>query len=254
MADAPAYLRVERRGPVLVVTLDRAERLNVYDGPGLKEIGAVWAQLDDDPELRVGILTGAGNRAFCVGADISAASGGGFSDPPYPEVAEGLARKPVVAAIEGLCLGGGMMIATGCDLRIAGAGATFGLPEARWNLPAQWLGALARQILPAHVLELSLLADDRLPASRLQEMGWINRVVPDGDAFRTAMEWAERLAALAPAALRSMKEVTALGGWATPADTLARGHQLAAALGKMHDTVEGGQAFAERRPPSFEDR
>jgi len=248
------YVRVERHGPILIVTLDRPAKLNTYDGPGLEAIGAVWAQLDDDPDLRVGVLTGSGARAFCAGADISAAAGGGFDAPPYPEVAEGLARKPVIAAIEGLCLGGGMMIATGCDLRIAGSGARFGLPEARWNLPAQWLGALSRQILPAHVLEIALLADRQVTAARMQEMGWLNRVVADGTALPEALAWAEALAALAPAALRALKELTWRGTWAPPDEALALGHEQSARLVRMDDTREGGRAFAEGRPPRFTDR
>lgn len=146
-----------------------------------------------------------------------------------------------------------MMIATGCDLRIAGRSAEMGLPEARWNLPAQWLGALARQVLPAHVLELALLADERLPATRLLEMGWINRVVDDGDALATARSWAERLATMAPAAVRAFKQLTQRATWDTPDAALALGHQQAARLVQMRDTVEGGRAFAERRPPDFED-
>jgi enoyl-CoA hydratase/carnithine racemase len=248
------YLRVERRGAVLVVTLDRPAKLNTYDGDGLHAIGEVWTQLDDDPELRVGVVTGAGDRAFCAGADVAAAAGGGFDDPPYPEVAQGLATKPVIAAVDGLCLGGGMMIATGCDLRIAGEGAEFGLPEARWNLPAPWLGALSRQLTPAHALELALLADERVPASRLFEMGWINRVVPSGDALTEALRWAERIVAMAPAAVRFSKELIRLGGWAEPEVVLARGMEQAMHLVGMHDTIEGSTAFAEHRPPKFEDR
>lgn len=247
------YLRVERVGAVLVVTLDRPERKNAYDGPGLKAIGEVWAELDADPDLRVGVIAGAGG-VFCAGADIAAAAGGGFDAPPYPEVAEGLASKPVIAAIEGMCLGGGMMIATGCDLRIAAESAEFGLPEARWNLPAQWLGALSRQMLPAHVLELALLADERLPAVRLREMGWLNATVPEGDALTEAVRWAERVAAMAPAAVRAFKELTKRAAWSTPDEALELGHAQARALVSMRDTVEGGQAFAERRPPRFEDR
>jgi enoyl-CoA hydratase/carnithine racemase len=247
------YLGVERAGAVLVVTLDRSHKRNAYDGPGLKAIGEVWRQLDDDPALRAGVITGAGGT-FCAGADIAAAAGGGFDSPPYPEVAEGLARKPVIAAVEGLCLGGGMMIATGCDLRVAAESAEFGLPEARWNLPAQWLGALARQMLPAHVFELALLADQRLPATRLREMGWLNATVPDGQALTTAMAWANRVAAMAPAAIRAFKQLTKHAAWATPEAALQLGHEQARALVSMRDTLEGGTAFAERRPPSFEDQ
>jgi enoyl-CoA hydratase/carnithine racemase len=246
------YVRADRVGAVLLVTLHRPERRNAYDGPGLHAIGDVWRELDDDRTLRAGVLTGAGGT-FCAGADIAAAAGGGFSDPPYPEVAEGLAQKPVVAAIEGMCLGGGMMIATGCDLRLGGEGAEFGLPEARWNLPAQWLGALARQMLPAHVLELAMLADERLPAARLHDMGWLNAVVPDGTTLDEAMRWAERIASMAPAAIRAFKELTTRAATLTPAEALELGHAQAAALISMRDTAEGARAFRERRSPRFED-
>jgi enoyl-CoA hydratase len=248
------YVRSERQGALLVVTLHNPGRHNCYDGPGLKAVGEIWRELDDDPALRAGVLTGAGTAAFCAGADIAAAAGGGFSDPPYPEVAEGLAAKPVVAAIEGRCLGGGMMIATGCDLRVAGRSSEFGLPEARWNLPAQWLGALRRQLLAAHVLELALVADERLPAARLYEMGWLTRVVDDGAALDEAVRLAERISAMAPAAVRSFKELTTRAGWSTPEDALRLGHDQARRLVSMQDTIEGATAFAERRPPRFEDR
>jgi len=249
---ASEYVRVERIGAVLVVTLDRPERKNTYDGPGLKAIGQVWAELDGDASLRAGVVTGAGGE-FCAGADIAAAAGGGFDDPPYPELAEGLAAKPVIAAIEGRCLGGGMMIATGCDLRIAADTAEFGLPEARWNLPAQWLGALARQILPAHLLELALLADQRLPAARLREMGWLNTTAPEGGALDEAVRWAERVAAMAPAAVRFFKDLTKRAAWTTPDEALEIGHEHARTLVSMRDTLEGARAFAERRAPTFED-
>lgn len=250
-----ARVELDRDGPVLVVTLtDEPDRLPAYDGRTLHQLGAAWAELDADRALRAAVLTSSSERAFCVGADVMAVAAGRFDDPPYPELAESLAAKPVVAAIEGRCLGGGMMLACGCDLRIAGAGARFGLPEARWNFPAQWLGALARQVLPAHALEVALLADEQLPAARLAEMGWLNRVVDDGSARREALVWAHRLAAFAPRALRHFKELIGLGTWAAPDIALARGHQQAVELMGMADTAEGGRAFAERRPPRFEDR
>ena len=249
--------RIERHrdGPVLVVTLvDEPGRLPAYDGVALHELASTWTELDADPALRAAVLTSSSRRAFCVGADVNAVAGGGFSDPPYPEMAEPVSAKPVIAAIEGLCLGGGMMFACGCDLRIAGESARFGLPEARWNFPAQWLGALARQVLPAHALELALLADEQLPAARLAEMGWLNRVVADGEAEAEALAWAHRLAGFAPRALRHFKELIHLGSWAAPDAALIRGNEHAAELMGMADTAEGGRAFAEKRPPQFEDR
>lgn len=249
-----ARIELERRNATLVVTLVPDDgRLPTYDGAGLHALGAAWRELDAAPDLRVGVLRSSVPEAFCVGADLVAVASGGFADSPFPEVAEPLAVKPVIAAIEGRCLGGGMMIACGTDLRVAGAGATFGLPEARWNLPAQWLGALARQVLPAHALELALMADQVLPADRLAEMGWLNRVVPTGMAFDTAMEWAERLAALAPGALRRFKELVWQGAWSPPDVSLELGHRHASELMAMQDTAEGGRAFAERRAPLYRD-
>jgi enoyl-CoA hydratase len=248
-----ARIRTEAIERVLVITLDDVGHHNAYDGDGLKAIAAAGAQLDHDAALRVGVIRGAGGAAFCSGADIGALASGGFSDPPYPELAEGFSAKPMISAIEGICLGGGMMIATGTDLRIAGRSATFGLPEARWNYPAQWLGALARQVLPAHALELALLGDERLPASRLVEMGWLNRVVVDGTAFDQAMEWATRIAGLAPGALRRSKALIAAAAWDSPEAALALGHRHARELMGMTDTIEGASAFAEGRAPEFTD-
>jgi enoyl-CoA hydratase len=252
--NGKGYLNIERRDRVLIVTLDRPDKLNAYDGEGLKALAAAWHELDTDPVLRVGVLTGAGDRAFCAGADIEAVARGGFADPPYPEVAMNLATKPLVAAIEGLCLGGGMMIATGCDLRIASDTAQFGLPEARWNLPAQWLGALTRQLGPTHALELALRGDRRLPATRLLEMGWLNEVVAPGSALDVAIDWAEAIGTMAPAAVRAFKELVQRSPSMTDDESLALGHEQARRLVGMADTVEGATAFAERRTPVFEDR
>jgi enoyl-CoA hydratase/carnithine racemase len=237
-----------------VVTLDDPAHLNAYDGRTLKALADAWAELDADPGLRVGVLTGAGDRAFCVGADIGAVAGGGFDDPPYPELAENLAARPVVAAVEGLCLGGGMMVAAGCDLRVAGASATFGLPEARWNLPAQWLGALSRQLLPAHALELALVGDERLPARRLYEMGWLTRVVDDGTALDAALGLAGRIADMAPRAVRHFKELIRRATWDAPDAVLARGLEQSVELVGMEDAAEGARAFGDRRPPVWRDR
>lgn len=248
-----AEVVLERRGAVLLVTLSDPERLNAYDGATLKAVGTAGQELDDDRQLRVGVITGAAGE-FCSGADVGAVATGGFDDSPYPEVAEGISAKPLVAAIEGRCLGGGMMIACGADLRLAGRAASFGLPEGRWNYPAQWLAALGRQVLPAHAMELALLADERLPAERLAEMGWLNRVVVEGAALAEALAWADRLAALAPRALRNFKELIRTSAFSEPADALSMGHRHALEQIGMSDTVEGATAFAEQRAPRFENR
>jgi len=249
-----AVVRTERVGSVLIARLDGPEHLNAYDGPTLKAVAAAWAELDADDDLVVGVLTGTGDRAFCVGADIGAVTSGGFTDPPYPELAEGIARKPTIAAIEGLCLGGGMMLACGCDLRLAGESARFGLPEARWNLPAHWLGALARQVLPAHALELALLADQQFSADRLHSMGWLTQVVSDGSALDAAVELAGSISRQAPGAVQRFTELIRLARSVSPADALAVGHRHALELMAMDDTREGGRAFAEGREPRWRNR
>jgi enoyl-CoA hydratase/carnithine racemase len=246
--------RVERRGTTLVVTLDRPEKLNAYDGATLQAVADAWRELDADPVLRAGVLAGAGDQAFCVGADIGAVTEGRFGHGPFPELAENLAAKPLLAAIDGQCLGGGMMLATGCDVRIAGDHAVFGLPEARWNLPAQWLGSLAEQLLPAHVLELALWGDRWLPARRLYEMGWLSAVVPRGEALAEALRWADGLAAMAPRAVRHFKTLVRARRHGSAAEALELGHRQARELIRMADTREGAAAFRERRPARWEDR
>jgi enoyl-CoA hydratase/carnithine racemase len=249
-----ASLTVERRGTTLVVILDRPEKLNAYDGETLHAIAQAWRTLDADPELRAGVLTGRGDEAFSVGADIGAVTEGRFGHGPFPELAENLAEKPLLAAIDGRCLGGGMMLATGCDVRIAAEHALFGLPEARWNLPAQWLGALAEQMLPAHVLELALWGDRWLPARRLHEMGWVSAVVPRGEALAEALRWADGIAAMAPRAVRRFKALLRARRHGSAAEALELGHRHAHELIRMADTREGAAAFRERRAPRWQDR
>jgi enoyl-CoA hydratase/carnithine racemase len=248
------HVRVDHDPPLLVVTIDRPEKRNAYDGAMLKAIAEAWKTLDREPALRVGVLTGAGEETFSTGADVQAVVGGGFADPPYPELAENLAAKPLVAAINGRCLGGGMMLATGCDLRVAAAHADFGLPEARWNLPAQWLGALARQMSEAHALELALCGDRRLSAERLYEMGWLTEIVERGEALAAACALGERIASMAPRAVRHMKALIRQSAHLDPEAALALGHEQARELMGMRDTAEGAKAFAERRPPRWKDR
>lgn len=250
----PSSPRVERHDTTLVVTLDRPEKLNAYDGHTLHAIAEAWTELDRDPALRAGVLTGAGDESFCVGADIEAVTSSGFGTGPFPELAENLADKPLIAAIDGRCLGGGVMLATGCDVRIAGEHALFGLPEARWNLPAQWLGALAEQLLPAHALELALWGDRWLPASRLHEMGWLSAVVPRGEALAEALRWGERVAAMAPRAVRHFKALLRARRRGSAPEALELGHRQARDLMRMTDTHEGAMAFRERRPPRWQDR
>ena len=244
---------LEQIQTVLVVTLDDPDALNTYDGATLKALGDAWKELDRTAELRVAVLTASGTRSFCAGANLQSIAAGGFSDPPYPELAENVSVKPVLAAIEGFCLGGGMMLACGCDLRVAGESAVFGLPESRWNLPAQWLAALGRQLLPAHALELAMLGDARLPAERLYEMGWVARVVEDGTARATALELAHRIGQMAPRAVRHFKELVLASNFTEPQESLARGMEQAVDLMSMSDTAEGVRASLEGRLPKFRD-
>ena len=130
----------------------------------------------------------------------------------------------------------------------------YGLPEARWNLPAQWLGALADQMLPAHVLELALWGDRWLPARRLYEMGWVSAVVPRGEALAETLRWAEGLATMAPRAVRHFKTLLRARRDASSAEVLELGHRQARDLMRMADTREGAAAFRERRPPRWQDR
>ncbi|MBW0106726.1 enoyl-CoA hydratase/isomerase family protein [Pseudonocardia sp. KRD-291] len=251
MSDQPVL--VERRGPLTVVTLNRPHAANSLDGPTMTGIGRALAEAEADDEVRALVLTGAGEKIFCAGMDLKAFASGGLEvDGPGLDVLTArVYPKPVVAAVNGTAVGGGLELALACDLVVASETARFGLPEVSRGLIAAGGGTrLPRRIPLAYALELGLTGE-LVDSARIREMGLVNRVVPAAEVLPTALALAERIAANGPLAVRVTKEL--MYGEIGDPDREA----LAAAVKPVfdsHDAAEGARAFAERRTPHWTGR
>ena len=260
MADA----LIEQRGHVLIVTMNRPESRNALSGEMLQIMVEAWDRVDNDPDIRVCILTGAGGY-FCAGMDLKAATakppGDSFADGSYdPSRIDGLLkgrrlRKPLIAAVEGPAIAGGTEILQGTDIRVAGQSAKFGISEARWSLYPMGGSAvrLVRQIPYTIACDL-LLTGRHITAAEALEIGLIGHVVPDGQALTRALEIAEVIAANGPLAvqaiLRSIRETEGLHeNEAFTIDT-----RIGIEVFLSQDAKEGPLAFKEKRPPQFRGR
>ena len=240
---------VERDGPVTVVTIDRPERRNAVDGPTAAALAAAFRAFDSDPGAAVAVLTGAGG-AFCAGADLKAIAAGApprvapDGDGPMGPTRLRLS-KPVLAAIEGPAVAGGLELAIWCDLRVAAESAVLGVLSRRVGVPLVDLGTIRLPRLVGHGRALDLMLTGRaVGAAEALAMGLVDRVVPDGTARRAAVALAGELAAFPQAALRgdrlSAIEQWGLDEWAATANELR--HGLAALA--TGETAQGAGRFA----------
>jgi E-phenylitaconyl-CoA hydratase len=244
---------------VAIVTINRPERLNAMDAEHYSALSEAWTKVRDDPEIRVAIVTGAGDRAFTVGADLKS-----FVSAP-PELSKmwltqrdlllnrGLeVWKPVIAAVNGHCIGGGMTLLLGADIRVAVERATFGLAEVKRGVIAGNGGTqrIIKQLPHAIAMEL-LLTGDSIDAETALRWGLVNRVVPAAELMPTAMDFAKRIAANAPLAVQAAKELALRS---RDLD-LSSGLRLEQIVNRMlqfsEDAKEGPAAFAEKRPAAF---
>lgn len=252
-------VRVERVGPVLVMTLDRPQARNAIDAAVSAALGAALERLDAEPALRVGVLTGAG-PAFCAGADLKAvAAGRPLNDPEHEEWGlGGFVRHPVgtplIAAVNGAALGGGTELALACDLVVMADDAVLGLPEPRRGLIAGAGGLLrlGRQ-LPAKVAAEIVLTGAPLAAAEAHRLGLVNRVVPRAQVLATALELAGEIAANAPLAVTLSKRLLqrSLDGDHDQAELWRCNDAYVAEILASADAAEGTAAFAERRSPRW---
>lgn len=248
---APVVL-TERRGRVLVITLNRPQARNAVDREVAHGLAAAIEVLDSDADLAVGVLTGAGGF-FCAGMDLKAflrgesprVEGRGFAG-----LVEAPPAKPLIAAVDGPALAGGFEIVLAADLVVAAPTATFGLPEVRRGLVAA-AGGLSR--LPARVpravaLEM-VLTGASMTAAQLHPHGLVNRLAPEGEVLAAALELADEIAANGPLAVRASKKVVDESpGW-PPAETFERTRQIVMPVFGSNDAREGAAAFTERRTP-----
>ena len=253
-------IRFERDGHVATLTLDRPEKLNAMDREMYAGISERLREIDADDEIWVGIVTGAGERAFTAGADLVSMHAPGADDSGWRPVRAdrfdlGLeVAKPLIAAVNGYCLAGGLELALVCDIRIASETAQFGTPEVKWNL----LHGYGAQLLPGIVgmsNALYLLLTGRfIDAREALRIGLVQEVVPADGVLARAREVAEQICANAPMAVRMTKELALRSRDITVADGVRYYQALQRQVEASQDLVEGTTAFAEKRKPSFKNR
>jgi enoyl-CoA hydratase/carnithine racemase len=255
----PEFCKTEREGHLLVVTLHRPDVLNALHPPANRELAKVFDDFASDPELWVAILTGAG-RGFCAGNDLKyQASGGDMSGQPETGFA-GLTNrtdlvKPVIAAVNGVAMGGGFEIALACDLIVASEDAAFALPEPRVGLAALAGGIhrLPRQIGLKNAMGM-LLTGRRVSAEEGQRLGFVNEVVPKGEALAGAKRWAAQILECAPLSVRASKEAAYQGLEGSLSQAMSGRYEELRRMVKSEDFIEGPKAFAEKRPPRWKGR
>jgi enoyl-CoA hydratase len=255
---------IERRGHVLIVTLNRPTARNALSGPMMELMRQAWDLTDSDPGIRVCVLTGAGG-AFCAGADLkamtSAHPGDRFRAGDMDlSVIEPLLKgrrlsKPLIAAVEGAAIAGGTEILQACDIRVAGESARFGISEARWGLFPLGGSAvrLPRQI-PYTVAADLLLTGRHITAAEALSAGLIGHVVPDGQALTKALEIASLIAANGPVAVRAILQVIRETEGMPENEAFAFEAKAGMAVFASEDAKEGPRAFAAKRRPQFGDR
>lgn len=254
----------ERRDRIAIITFNRPEAMNAVNQTLWRETAHALQSFAQDPELWVAIVTGAGDRAFCAGADLKEFAAGRNIVPPEEEHFgfAGIARhhvpKPIIAAVNGFALGGGTEIALACDLVVASEQAAFGLPEVKRGMMAGAGGLLRlpRQLPLKKAMEL-IMTGETMSAREALEWGLINRVAPHGQVLAAAVELAEKICENAPLSVRYSKEIVyrALDtSIMFPSGAWDVNETYKSILSASEDAKEGPRAFAEKRKPDWKGR
>ena len=251
---SPDVLIYEKREHVLVLTLNRPEARNAFNAALSTALSDALDRYEEDASLRVCVLTGAGG-SFSAGMDLKALlSGersftkkrGGFGIMSVPP------QKPIIAAIEGYAVAGGLELALCCDLIVATTASKLGLPEVKRGLVAVG-GGLFRfpKRIPYHVVMELALTGETHPAERFAQLGLVNKVVPEGQALTAALELANRIAQNGPLAIAATKQILAKSSEWSEEEAWREQRALANRALTSNDAIEGSRAFAEKRPPVF---
>ncbi|HWF56188.1 MAG TPA: crotonase/enoyl-CoA hydratase family protein, partial [Solirubrobacteraceae bacterium] len=237
---------------MLVITLNRPDQRNAVNGAVAQGINAALDELDADAELTLGILTGAG-KGFCAGMDLKAFVAGESphaGDRGFAGITRRASVKPLIAAVEGFAVAGGLEVALACDLIVAARGARLGIPEVKRSLIAAG-GALLRlpRALPRNVTMELALTGELIEAERAHALGLVNRLAEPGQALTTALELARQIAQNGPLALAATKRIlTESADW-PESEFFDRQAEIADPVSASEDAREGATAFAEKRPP-----
>jgi crotonobetainyl-CoA hydratase len=253
------FVRYEKRDRVAIVTLHRPEVMNALHPPAGEELDRVWNDFAADPDLWVAILTGGGDRAFSAGNDLKWTAANATTHWPKSGFGGLTARtdlvKPLIAAVNGVALGGGLELALACDLIIAAEHATLGLPEPRVGLIAA-AGGMHRlpRMIPQKIAMAMLLTGKPITASEAARLGLVNEVVPLADLMATAERWAATICECSPLAIQATKQCV-YDGLGRPLDeAMHTRYPAAGRLYKSEDFKEGPRAFAQKRKPIWQGR
>jgi crotonobetainyl-CoA hydratase len=251
------FCLVEKKDHIMTVRINRPDRLNALHPPGNAELGEVFDEFAEDSDMWVAIITGEG-RGFSAGNDLRYQAEGG-ERVPMPRGFGGLTsrfdlNKPVIAAVNGVSMGGGFEIALACDLIIASEKAMFALPEPKVGLAALagGLNRLPKQIGPKRALGMILTGRHVTPQEG-KELGFVNEVVPHEELMDAAMRWANQILECAPLSIRASKDVVYKSlDSASLKDSMEAQYDSVKAMVGSEDFVEGPKAFSEKRPPNWQ--
>jgi len=255
------FATYEKQGRLAIVTLNRPERLNALHPPAHFELHEIWNEFERDPEVWIGVLTGAGDKAFSAGNDLKYTAEHGRS--PVRSAESGFGGivnrtgcwKPIIAAVNGYALGGGFEMAMACDIIIAAEHARLGLPEIRVGLMAG-AGGVHRlpRMIPQKIAMGYMLTGRHMTAQEAHHWGIVNEVVPLPALMPTVLKWANEILEGAPLSVRASKQA-ALQGLGYPLDiALHLSYSETIRMQHSADTVEGPRAFAEKRTPNWQAR
>jgi crotonobetainyl-CoA hydratase len=255
----PEYCLIDKSNHVMTVTLNRPDRLNALHPPANAELGEVFDDFAADDDMWVAVITGSG-RGFSAGNDLRYQAEGG-ERVPMPRGFAGLTSrfdlsKPVIAAVNGVSMGGGFEIALACDLIIASDKAVFALPEPKVGLAALagGLNRLPRQIGSKRALGM-ILTGRHVSAAEGKELGFVNDVVPHDKLMEATNGWVEQILACAPLSIRASKDVVYQSlSTGSLQESMATQYDSVKAMAKSEDYIEGPKAFAEKRPPNWQGR
>jgi len=246
-SDAVTYRSQDR---IATITINRPDRMNRLDDAIVEGLHQSWQRFMASEEDRVAVLTGAGDKAFTAGADLEALPTALYRGIPGVGVP---VDKPVIGAVAGWVVGGGMVLTTMCDILIAADNARFSYPEVKVGFTGGIISALATRIPHKIAMEL-LLIGEAIDVRRAYEVGYVNKVVPVADLMPTALDYARRIAATAPLPSRALKRFVAETLPKGPTEMAGVARAQVDAIFQSADWTEGRNAFAEKRPPVYRGR